>query len=485
MDRLQAFLDNPHGLSGTAAVAADGDLTVIAADKDFVALTGGPGQELVALSSLLEAASAARLADLLSRAPRTFEWDGKLRRADRNILIHLSATRMRDVTREGAPVYLAVFIDQHGVEEVRRSAAFEKRKYDLIADISEDIPFEYDYGSDTIVYNAKYRDTFGRDPVIPRFLERLLAGENLDPVSAGFGPSFLSMASGEGGEIPESFLPTAAGDKRWYALFRTTLRDGLGNPVKVVGALRDIDRQKREQLRLLDKSRSDAMTGLFNKVTTEEEIRVALRDARPDALGVLFMIDIDNFKNVNDNMGHLAGDSILVEIARQLGRTFRQGDVIGRVGGDEFHVYMRDVREPASIRERAQELCSAIRRLFVDSRLDNSISISVGIAVTDRPIPYDDLFRQADVALPTAPRQRQEPLRILPDRAATAKRGSPPRPSPCTPSATASWWTSSTFCSACATSGRAWTRRWNSSATPCAWTRSSSSSVPSTARPSA
>ena len=399
MDRLQAFLDNPHGLSGTAAVAADGDLTVIAADKDFVALTGGPGQEPVALSSLLEAASAARLADLLSRAPRTFEWDGKLRRADRNILIHLSATRMRDVTREGAPVYLAVFIDQHGVEEVRRSAAFEKRKYDLIADISEDIPFEYDYGSDTIVYNAKYRDTFGRDPVIPRFLERLLAGENLDPVSAGFGPSFLSMASGEGGEIPESFLPTAAGDKRWYALFRTTLRDGLGNPVKVVGALRDIDRQKREQLRLLDKSRSDAMTGLFNKVTTEEEIRVALRDARPDALGVLFMIDIDNFKNVNDNMGHLAGDSILVEIARQLGRTFRQGDVIGRVGGDEFHVYMRDVREPASIRERAQELCSAIRRLFVDSRLDNSISISVGIAVTDRPIPYDDLFRQADVAL--------------------------------------------------------------------------------------
>ncbi len=400
MDRLQAFLDNPHGLSGTAAVVADGELTILAADRDFVSLTGDAGQGPSALSSLLEPASAARLADLLSRAPRTFEWDGALLRADRKLLVHLSATRMRDVARDGAPLYLAVFIDQHGVEEVRRSAAFEKRKYDLIADMSEDIPFEYDYGTDTIVYSPKYRDTFGSDPVIPRFLERLLAGEIVDPVGAGFGPSFLSMASEDGvGNIPECFLPTASGGKRWYALFRTTLRDGLGNPVKAVGALRDIDRQKREQLRLLDKSRSDAMTGLFNKVTTEEEIRIALRDARPGSLGVLFMIDIDNFKNVNDNMGHLAGDSILVEIARQLGRTFRQGDVIGRVGGDEFHVYMRDVREPASIRERAQELCSSIRRLFMDSRLDNAISISVGIAVTDHPIPYDDLFRQADVAL--------------------------------------------------------------------------------------
>ena len=201
---------------------------------------------------------------------------------------------MRDVARDGAPLYLAVFIDQHGVEEVRRSAAFEKRKYDLIADMSEDIPFEYDYGTDTIVYSPNYRDTFGSDPVIPRFLERLLAGEIVDPVGAGFGPSFLSMASEDGvGNIPECFLPTASGGKRWYALFRTTLRDGLGNPVKAVGALRDIDRQKREQLRLLDKSRSDAMTGLFNKVTTEEEIRIALRDARPGSPGVPFMIDID------------------------------------------------------------------------------------------------------------------------------------------------------------------------------------------------
>lgn len=102
------------------------------------------------------------------------------------------------------------------------------------------------------------------------------------------------------------------------------------------------------------------MTGLYNKVTTEEEIRIALRDARPGSSGVLFMIDIDNFKDVNDSMGHLAGDSIIMEIARQLRRTFRQDDIIGRCGGDEFHVYMRDVSEIAGIRTRAQSLCSSM-----------------------------------------------------------------------------------------------------------------------------
>ena len=141
------------------------------------------------------------------------------------------------------------------------------------------------------------------------------------------------------------------------------------------------------------------MTGLYNKVTTEEEIRIALRDARPGSSGVLFMIDIDNFKDVNDSMGHLAGDSIIMEIARQLRRTFRQDDIIGRVGGDEFHVYMRDVSEIAGIRTRAQSLCSSIRNLFKNSNIDNAVSVSVGIAVTERPIAYEDLFRQADVAL--------------------------------------------------------------------------------------
>ena len=407
MNRLQEFLDNPHIITGTATVAADPQLTLIAANKAFYTLVGETAesfrQQGNALLPWIEQSSAVRLIGLLAGHPPLFDWEGALVRKDgTSIRIRLSGTRMEGVLHEGQyPVYLSAFTDLACVEEMLRSAEYERRKYALIADISEDLPFEYDFETDTIAYTQKYHKVFGHEPIIPRFRERLGRGEAIDPVSEGFREPFLALdaekASTEA--TPERFLPTLSGRKRWFALYSANILDTLGKPVKSVGALRDIDRQKREQLRLLDKSRTDSMTGLYNKVTTEEEIRIALRDARPGSSGVLFMIDIDNFKDVNDSMGHLAGDSIIMEIARQLRRTFRQDDIIGRVGGDEFHVYMRDVSEIAGIRTRAQSLCSSIRNLFKNSNIDNAVSVSVGIAVTERPIAYEDLFRQADVAL--------------------------------------------------------------------------------------
>ena len=407
MNRLQEFLDNPHIITGTATVAADPQLTLIAANKALYTLVGETAescrQQGNSLLHWIEQSSAVRLIGLLAGHPPLFDWEGVLVRKDAtSVRIRLSGTRMEGVLHEGQyPVYLSAFTDLACVEEMLRSAEYERRKYALIADISEDLPFEYDFETDTIAYTQKYHKVFGHEPVIPRFRERLGRGEAIDPVSEGFREPFLALdaekASTEA--APERFLPTHSGRKRWFALYSTNILDTLGKPVKSVGALRDIDRQKREQLRLLDKSRTDSMTGLYNKVTTEEEIRIALRDARPGSSGVLFMIDIDNFKDVNDSMGHLAGDSIIMEIARQLRRTFRQDDIIGRVGGDEFHVYMRDVSEIAGIRTRAQSLCSSIRNLFKNSNIDNAVSVSVGIAVTERPIAYEDLFRQADVAL--------------------------------------------------------------------------------------
>ena len=407
MNRLQEFLDNPHIITGTATVAADPQLTLIAANKALYTLVGETAeschQQGNSLLPWIEQSSAVRLIGLLAGHPPLFDWEGVLVRKDAtSVRIRLSGTRMEGVLHEGQyPVYLSAFTDLACVEEMLRSAEYERRKYALIADISEDLPFEYDFETDTIAYTQKYHKVFGHEPVIPRFRERLGRGEAIDPVSEGFREPFLALdaekASTEA--APERFLPTHSGRKRWFALYSTNILDTLGKPVKSVGALRDIDRQKREQLRLLDKSRTDSMTGLYNKVTTEEEIRIALRDARPGSSGVLFMIDIDNFKDVNDSMGHLAGDSIIMEIARQLRRTFRQDDIIGRVGGDEFHVYMRDVSEIAGIRTRAQSLCSSIRNLFKNSNIDNAVSVSVGIAVTERPIAYEDLFRQADVAL--------------------------------------------------------------------------------------
>lgn len=395
MDWLQDFLDAPLR-AAAAAVAGDAALSLLAANAAFYALAGEGGTSLL---ERLDDDSGARLAAQFASRPPSLETPVAFRHGKGGRVL-LSAVRVEDARHGGAPLYLLALDDVSRLEELGRHIEFALREFSVLSDISDDIPFEYDYGRDVITYAPKYRELFGLEPSVPRFLERLREGGAVDPVSGALREAFLD-GGGDGADDgrAECLLPTASGQRRWFALLRATLRDAGGRPVKSVGALRDIDAQKRERLLLLDKSRSDPMTGLFNKATTEEEIRIALRDACPSALGVLFMIDVDNFKNVNDNLGHLAGDSILREIARRIASAFRKGDVIGRVGGDEFHVYMRDVADPAVARARAESLCEAIRGLFATSDVDKAVSVSVGIAVADSPIPYEDLFRQADIAL--------------------------------------------------------------------------------------
>lgn len=387
--------------AGTATVVADAELTLLCADAIFITVCGLPPASLPqrgdSLRRLLPAALAERLVGFLR--------SGQTRNGCRVVFgappvhVHISAVRIEGMAWDDRyPVYHLVSLDLTGLMEMRGATVLEKKKYAVISDITEDISFEYDFATDTMRYAEKYRRLFDADPVIPRFYERLMDGNSIDPLHEFFRSRLMEMAL-PADNAPECQIRVGNGGYRWFSLFCTKITDDRGVPVKAVGAIRDIDRQKREQLRLLDRSRIDAMTGLLNKITTEEEIREALGALRSGSLGALMMLDLDNFKEVNDTLGHLAGDDVLAQVARQLRRTFRGEDIIGRVGGDEFHVYMHGVGDAADIEEKAREICSKVRKLFLDSGLDNKLSISVGVACAEGPVAYEELFRQADVAL--------------------------------------------------------------------------------------
>lgn len=138
MNRLQEFLDNPHIITGTATVAADPQLALIAANKAFYTLVGETAesfrQQGNALLPWIEQSSAVRLIGLLAGHPPLFDWEGALVRKDgTSVRIRLSGTRMEGVLHEGRyPVYLSAFTDLACVEEMLRSAEYERRKYALI-----------------------------------------------------------------------------------------------------------------------------------------------------------------------------------------------------------------------------------------------------------------------------------------------------------------------------------------------------------------
>jgi len=109
----------------------------------------------------------------------------------------------------------------------------------------------------------------------------------------------------------------------------------------------------------------------------------------------LIIIDCDNFKEINDTRGHLTGNSVLKNISSSLKLTFRQTDVIGRMGGDEFCIYMQDIPSVEFARSKCQQLMHRIR----ETNKAFPVDISIGIAIFKEPLSYESLFKQADVAL--------------------------------------------------------------------------------------
>lgn len=167
---------------------------------------------------------------------------------------------------------------------------------------------------------------------------------------------------------------------------------------------KDIDAEKREQEQLVVAAQMDKMTMLLNRETTMESIRRILSEETSQN-HVLFMIDVDNFKLLNDTLGHQKGDEFLVALATEIRNCFRGSDIVGRVGGDEFFALMRCVCGMEEILRKANELLDAIQKVcaaYPTIPLSGSIGISL---YPENGKSLGELYAQADSALYQAKRK--------------------------------------------------------------------------------
>lgn len=171
----------------------------------------------------------------------------------------------------------------------------------------------------------------------------------------------------------------------------------------------DITEQKKKELDLMAKAETDPLTGIYNRGAVEQKVNCLLEESKedPEVKNVLFMIDVDDFKIINDTMGHRRGDQALIEIGRKLRRLFRKSDICGRMGGDEFVVFMTGVTCREIIVNKARQICEALQFTTGDVKADDaSVSCSIGAAISpDDGQSFEDLFEKADQALYRAKRQ--------------------------------------------------------------------------------
>ena len=167
--------------------------------------------------------------------------------------------------------------------------------------------------------------------------------------------------------------------------------------------------QRRQKKRLSDAllhARIDSLTGLYNRQAVNAKINTALREAAVMPPSVLLFIDLDNFKTVNDTLGHRYGDKVLCSVAECFRQVLRTSDIIGRVGGDEFVAFLSCVTSVGEAGECAGRLCQAVSRIPDLELKGCGLSCSIGGAVCPRDgRDYDSLLIKADIAVYEAKRR--------------------------------------------------------------------------------
>jgi diguanylate cyclase (GGDEF)-like protein len=178
------------------------------------------------------------------------------------------------------------------------------------------------------------------------------------------------------------------------------VRNLLGDPAVagIVANHRDITDRRAYQDRLAHEARHDSLTGLPNRKAFFERLETALARGRRHRTAVaLLFVDLDRFKLINDTLGHIAGDQLIVAVAERLRATTRPEDVVSRLSGDEFTILLEDVGDAAEVAERlTAELCRPLE--FHGRKL--VVTASVGVAVSDASTSSpEDLLRQSDLAM--------------------------------------------------------------------------------------
>lgn len=190
----------------------------------------------------------------------------------------------------------------------------------------------------------------------------------------------------------------ALGGYRWLKLTAQLVSYPDSSEVKAFIIIKNIDDEKRKTLDTEMRAIKDPLTQLLNRTSFREEVtKLLVLSKDTDEKHAFVMIDIDNFKTLNDTFGHIKGDEYLVRTADKLRRTLRKNDLIGRLGGDEFVVFLKNMISAEQAENKVNELS---RALFTDYEGGITASASIGTAMfPDDGAGFDDLYKKADIAL--------------------------------------------------------------------------------------
>lgn len=273
---------------------------------------------------------------------------------------------------------------------------FEQQYLDVLQKFTKDLLFRIDIKKRTLVHRGDISNFNDLSNEVEQYPECMRSKSLVHPEDLeGYITFAYRLMSGVEATF-EAKLQLKNGSYEKYRLQGSPLVDGDGNTIQVVGKCENI----QKLVDIENKAHYDALTTTLNKQSFKELVEDSINRAVGSDKFALLFIDLDNFKGVNDTLGHTFGDFLLEAMGKRIKNCIRSKDRVGRVGGDEFVVFFQFAPNPESVQERAEAILHSLRRDFTYGEQHTKVKASIGIALyPDHGSDYQTIYDKADKAL--------------------------------------------------------------------------------------
>ena len=398
---LEDLMDHIPG--GMHQCRADAGLTFLGISPSFLKLCGYSREELRTRfrGQLMELISPQDRPHVLRQLAERekgadLELEYRIQRGDGRTVWLLSRGTVHPGA-DGQDTIYSVVLDVTRRKHMEEDLRLSLERHQIIMDQTSDVIFEWDIRSDRLHCSSNWEKKFGYVPLRGHLAQHIRSTGNIHPDDReAVLAAMNTLTAGTAYAELELRLRNKLGNYLWCRIRATVQTDAAGVPIKVVGVIADIDADKRHQQQLLDQASKDALTGLLNRSTLQSRVEAHLMDSiGPHALMIM---DLDGFKSINDCFGHMCGDAVLSDAAAALRRVFRRGDVLGRIGGDEFAVLLGKMEE-TRLESAARELIRQVSQItWHGQNVGAGCSIG-GCCKGDPSVTYERLYSEADRAL--------------------------------------------------------------------------------------
>lgn len=290
-------------------------------------------------------------------------------------------------------ILAAILTVWHEKEKSRRKQELDNKRYTILSHLTDEYVFEYGLKEGVVHFEEKFEQKFqfARDirladyaydqPALNKLIENFhLAKENDATTTDPF-------------ELEDS-----AGEKQWYRMIAYRLAAEDGQPSHLIGKIMNVQEVVEEQRRIQEKADRDALTGIYNRTGYESRFHELSQKYGADVSMTFAMMDLDNFKAVNDSLGHAGGDEALKLLAGRLDRISGENAVVARYGGDEFMLCIFNMGR-SDVQKIFKELVGGMDTDLVFQGITHHLSISLGAVYSDKALPSAVLSVEADGVL--------------------------------------------------------------------------------------